>query len=82
VIESLITFVRAKAAWRSASSRTPKPRGMSHRHFEVRLQFYLNRSSLENRSRRMEIVRRLFFGNGTPASGRFNVCLQSHIEAA
>ena len=54
VNEPLIIFVRAKAAWRSrlrcatarqaASRRTPKPRGMSRRYFEIRLQFYLNRS--------------------------------------
>jgi len=38
-------FVRPKAAWCFAPRRTPKPRGMSHRHFEIGLQFYLNRSS-------------------------------------
>ena len=38
VNELLITFVRTKAAWRSAYRRIPKPRGIGRCYFETRLQ--------------------------------------------
>jgi hypothetical protein len=39
--QTIKTLVRIKAAWRYASRRSPKPRGVSPLHLKIRLPLYL-----------------------------------------